>query len=193
VVTSQEVRTPALGREFRALLPGCPGNYLRRQGGDGRVPGSRWVPPLDYQDSDGRAWKVNALEGTETPAGGKGPYFAWLTPLPVNRQTVAEVAQQGWRYRWKVEDEGFNRQKQSGVNLGHVSSSAPEKGKAYDLLLPMAFIRVQLVERGSRLRRLAAEAGRPFGQRFGSLKNASTEPPVNRHAPGAARGVAAVA
>ena len=41
----------------------------------------------------------------------------------------------------------------------------------YRLLLQIAFLRVQLLERGSLLRRLAAEAGRPFGQRFGSLQN----------------------
>ena len=41
----------------------------------------------------------------------------------------------------------------------------------YRLLLQIAFLRVQLLERGSLLRRLAAEAGRPFGQRFGSLHN----------------------
>jgi hypothetical protein len=171
VVTFKEGRTPALWREFRALLPACPGNYLRRQWGDGRVQEFRWVPQLDYQDSEGRAWEVNALECTETTAGGKGQYFAWLTPLPVNRQTVEEVAQKGGRYRWKVENEGFNRQKNSGLNLEHVYSSAPEKWKAYYLLLQIAFILVQLVERGSLLRRLAAEAGRPFWQLFGSLKN----------------------
>jgi hypothetical protein len=38
-------------------------------------------------------------------------------------------------------------------------------------LLQIAFILVQWLERGSLLRRLAAEAGRPVWQLFGSLKN----------------------
>ena len=95
MVTFQEGRTPALWREFRALPPACPGNGLRREWGDGRVQAFRWVPRRDYQDSDGRAWKRNALACTETTAAGGRPYFAGLTPLPVNRQTVEEVAQQG--------------------------------------------------------------------------------------------------
>jgi len=70
-----------------------------------------------------------------------------------------------------VENEGFNRQKNSGLNLEHVYSTDPEKWKLYYLLLQIAFILVQLLERGSLLRRLADEAGRPFWKLFGSLKN----------------------
>src|SRR6202008_3343612 len=98
-------------------------------------------------------------------------YFAWLTSLPVGQKTVADIAQKGGRDRWKVENEGFNRQKNSGLNLEHVYSTDPEKWKAYYLLLQIAFVFVQLLERGSLLRRLAAEAGRAFAKLFGSLKN----------------------
>ncbi len=171
VVTFKEGRTPALWREFQALLPACPENALRREWGDGWVQQFRWVPRLDYQDSEGRRWQVNALECTETTAAGEQPYFAWLTPLPVGRKTVEEIAQKGGRQRWKVENEGFNRQKNSGLNLEHVYSTDPEKWKSYYLLLQIAFVLVQLLERGSLLRRLAAEAGRPVWKLFGSLKN----------------------
>jgi hypothetical protein len=171
VVTFKEGRTPALWREFQALLPECPENALRRTWGDGRVQEFRWVGQLAYQDSAGRSWQLNALECTETTADGARQYFAWLTPLPVSRKTVEEVAQKGGRYRWKVENEGFNRQKNSGLNLEHVYSVDPEKWKAYYLLLQIAFILMQLLERGSLLRRLAEEAGRPVWKLFGSLKN----------------------
>ncbi len=79
--------------------------------------------------------------------------------------------QKGGRYRWKMENEGFNRQKNSGLNLEHVYSTDPEKWQSYYLLLQIAFILVQLLERGRLLRRLAAEAGRPVWKLFGSLKN----------------------
>ena len=64
-----------------------------------------------------------------------------------------------------------NRQKNSGLNLEHVYSTDPEKWKAYYYLLQIAFILIQLLERGSLLRRLAAETGRPLGTLFGSLQN----------------------
>jgi len=177
VATFKEGRTRALWREYRALLPQCPENYLKRAWGDGLVQEFRWVQRLAYEDSVGRHWQLNALECTETPPPPKqGPpgqprYFAWLTLLPVNRKTVEQIAQKGGRYRWKVENEGFNRQKNSGLNLEHVYSTDPEKWKAYYLLLQIAFILVQLLERGSLLHRLAAEAGCPVWKLFGSLKN----------------------
>jgi len=171
VVTFKEGRTPALWREFQALLPACPQNTLQRTWGDGRVQEFRWVPRLDYQDSGNRSWQLNALECTESAADGSRQYFAWLTALPVGHKTVEAIAQKGGRERWKMENEGFNRQKNSGLNLEHVYSIDPEKWRAYYLLLQIAFILVQLLERGSLLRRLAAEAGRPVWKLFGSLKN----------------------
>ena len=171
VVTFKEGRTPALWREFQALLPQCPENVLRRTWGDGRVETFRWVPQVAYEDSKGRTWKLNALECTETTADGESQYFAWLTVLPVGRKTVAEIAQKGGRDRWKIENEGFNRQKNSGLNLQHVYSTDPENWKVYYLLLQIAFIVVQLLERGRLLRRLAEELGRPVWKLFGSLKN----------------------
>jgi hypothetical protein len=171
VVTFKEGRTKALWQEFRALLPACPGNVLRRRWADRPAQEFRWVTQLAYEDGEKRVWKLNALECTETAADGTEQYFAWLTALPVGRKTVEEIAQKGGRERWKVENEGFNRQKNSGLNLEHVYSTDPEKWKAYYLLLQIAFVLVQLLERGSLLRRLAEEAGRPVWKLFGSLKN----------------------
>jgi hypothetical protein len=171
VVTFKEGRTPALWQEYQALLPRCPDNFLKRTWGDGPMQEFRWVCDLDYEDSDGRSWKLNALECTETTANKEQQYFAWLTALPVSRKTVEEIARKGGRARWKVENEGFNRQKNSGLNLEHVYSIDPEKWKAYYLLLQIAFIVVQLLERGSLLRRLADDLGRPVWKLFGSLKN----------------------
>jgi len=171
VVTFKEGRTPALWREYQALLPQCPENVVKRLWGDGREQIFRWPPQLDYQDSEGRDFTVNALECTETVKEKGTQYFAWLTALPVGRKTVEEIAEKGGRSRWKVENEGFNRQKNSGLNLEHVYSTDPEKWKVYYLLLQIAFVLVQLLERGSLLRRLAAEWGQNVGQLFGSLKN----------------------
>jgi hypothetical protein len=170
VVTFKEGRTPALWRDYQALRALCPENTLTRTWDD-RVQTFRWVNRLPYEDSAGRRWQFDALECTERTVAGEQHYFAWLTGLPVGCKTVAAIAQQGGRYRWKIENEGFNRQKNSGLNLEHVYSSDPENWKVYYLLLQIAFLLTQLLERGSLLRRLATEAGRPFWKLFGSLKN----------------------
>jgi len=170
VVTFKEGRTPALWREYVALRGQCPEQVVRRSWRERRQE-FRWVKRLVHEDSEGRRWELDALECHETNADDAEQYFAWLTTLPVGRKTVEEIAEKGGRTRWKVENEGFNRQKNSGLNLEHVYSSDPEKWKSYYLLLQIAFILVQLLERGSLLRRLAQEWGRPVWKLFGSLKN----------------------
>jgi hypothetical protein len=170
VVTFKEGRTPALWQEYLALRAQCPQQRLRRAWKEG-VQEFRWVNRLVHEDSAGRRWELDALECHEMTPDGAEQYFAWLTGLPVGRKTVEEIAEKGGRARWKVENEAFNRQKNSGLNLEHVYSIDPERWKSYYLLLQIAFILVQLTERGSLLRRLAEECGRPVWKLFGSLKN----------------------
>ena len=52
----------------------------------------------------------------ETKADGALTEWAWLTPLPLDRDTVVAVATRGGRARWREENEGFNTQKNSGLN-----------------------------------------------------------------------------
>ena len=170
VVTFKEGRTPALWQEYQALLKERPKEVLRRQWGDGRQEEFRWVRQMDYEDSEGREFTLNGLECRER-RGKEEQYFAWVSTLPVGIKTVEEIARKGGRYRWKIENEGFNRQKNSGLNLEHVYSSDPEKWKAYYLLLQIAFMLTQLLERGSLLKRLAEETGKKVWELFGSLKN----------------------
>jgi hypothetical protein len=176
VITFKRGRTPALWQEYEALRAACPENYLRREWADGPAQEFRWVRQLDYEDSEGRRWKFNALECTETTAATattaeKVQYFAWMTGLPVGVKTVEMIAQRGGRDRWKIENEGFNRQKNSGLNLEHVYSIDPEKGKAYYILLQIAFLLIQLTERGSLLSRLLSAWDGKVQKAFGSLQN----------------------
>jgi len=91
VVTFKEGRTPGLGREFQALLPECPENVRKREWADGRVQEFRWVRQLDYADSAGRRWQLNALQCPETTPDGPQQYFAWLTGLPVGARPLRRL------------------------------------------------------------------------------------------------------
>jgi len=102
---------------------------------------------------------------------GETTTFAWITGLEVDTHRVEDIATKGGRHRWHIENQGFNRQKNSGLNLEHVFSIDPEKLKAYYYLLQIAHMILQLMEAGSLLRNLAAEFGRTPLQLFGSLKN----------------------
>lgn len=171
VLTFKEGHLPALWREYESLLPLCPRHRLERVLVDGTQQVYRWVKDLEYEDSQKRPWRLHALECTETTPT-TTTRFVWLTRLPVSAANVEEIARKGGRDRWKIENEGFNRQKNSGLNLEHVYSTDPEKWKAYYYLLQIAFIIIQLLERGSLLRRLAEQQGKATAVAlFGSLKN----------------------
>jgi hypothetical protein len=171
VMTFKQGRLPTAWSEFQMLLPLCPDNVRTCSLPDGTRQVFRWVNRLWHIDDQKRTWSFDALQCEETLPNGEVRRFAWLTPLPVNASTVDEIAQKGGRARWKIENEGFNRQKNSGLNLEHTYSLDPEKWKAYFYLLQIAFIITQLVERSSLLRQLAAELKRTPLQLFGSLAN----------------------
>lgn len=170
VVTFKPKDLPTAWGEFERLLPLCPENLRDWTTPEGVHRVYRWVNDLSYVDSDGREWIFSGIRLEETIEG-KTTIFAWLTNLRVNAKTVEEVVWKGGRARWKIENQGFNRQKNSGLNLQHLYSTDPGKLKAYYCLLQIAFILLQLLEQGSLLRRLAAERGRTPWQLLGGMMN----------------------
>jgi hypothetical protein len=170
IYTFQPGRLPALWEEFQALLRLCPAQQVEWVTPPGARQEYRWVNDLPYTDSNGRAWTFHAVLCHETKPEGGETEWSWLTSLDVNHRTVVEVATQGGRGRWREENEGFNAQKNSGLNLEHAYSHTC--WAAYYFLLQIAHLLLQLVEKGSLLRRLAQEQGRRTAvELFGSLKN----------------------
>jgi hypothetical protein len=162
-------RTPALWQDFLGLLELCPDQRVELTTPAGARHVYRWVHGLDYRDSEGRRWKFNALHCLETKKNGEKSTWAWVTPLELNRATVQEVAQ-GGRERWREENEGFNAQKNGGMNLEHAYSH--KCWAAYYYLLQIGHILLQLLEKGSLLRQLAQEQGkRTAVALFGSWKD----------------------
>jgi hypothetical protein len=163
-------RLPALWEDFQGLLQLVPQQQVVWTTPQRLEQVHRWVNDLHYTDSDGRAWNVNALECTETDKEGNKTEWSWLTSLELNHETVVAIATRGGRQRWREENEGFNTQKNSGLNLEHAYSHTC--WAAYYFLLQIAHLLLQLVEKGSLLRRLAQEQGkRTAVELFGSLRN----------------------
>jgi hypothetical protein len=163
-------RTPALWRDFQGLLRLCPEQRVEWTTPQQRQQVYRWVNDLDYEDSEGRRWPLQAVHCRERPKEGEATEWAWVTSLAVDRNKVVDVAMRGGRQRWREENEGFNTQKNSGLNLEHAYSH--RCWAAYYFLLQIAPLLLQLLEKGSLLRQLAQQAGkRTAVELFGSLKN----------------------
>jgi hypothetical protein len=170
VLTFKPGRTPSLWQDFAGLLKLSPNNRLKARLPDGTQQLYRWVNAMDYQDDEDRWHKVNALL-LEESSGGQKHTFAWLTDFPLRPNTVCAVAEQGGRIRSKIENQGFNLQKNSGLNLEHAYSEQPDVLKAFYYLLQIAHLFLQMFEMGSLLQHLAKDYDCTPLQLFGSLKN----------------------
>ena len=170
VLTFKPGRTPSLWEDFQGLLKLSPENRLHLTLPDGTSQHFRWVNDLDYQDDQGNRHQVNALLCEETSTG-QNHTFAWLTDFTLRQNSVAAVAAQGGRIRCHIENQGFNMQKNSGLNLEHAYSTDPDVLKAFYYLLQIAHLFLQMFERGSLLQQLAKEYAGSALQLFGSLKN----------------------
>jgi hypothetical protein len=172
VLTFKPGRTPALWADFQGLLKLSPQNHLTRILPDKTRQSFRWANDLCHTDSEGRTHRVHALMCVETGPGQTQPQtYSWLTNKRLGVATVAGVADYGGRVRFKIENQGFNIQKNSGLNLEHAYSIGPDTMKCFYYLLQMAHLFLQMLERGSLLRQLARHYdSTPLGL-FGSLKN----------------------
>jgi len=170
IFTFKPGRTPDLWQDFNGLLKLVPENTLRVTLPKGVRQLYRWVNDITYLDSDNRSHNLNAILCKETSPT-ETHTFAWLTDLRVNPNNVVAIASQGGRQRHKIENQGFNIQKNSGFNLEHAYSFDQDNIKAFYYLLQIAHIFLQLLESGSLLKRLAKANQTSPVRLFGSLKN----------------------
>ena len=170
VLTFKPGRTPGLWADFQGVLKLSPENRLRLKLPNGVQQLFRWAQDLSYTDSQGRTHLVQAFSCEETVDGTTQTY-SWITNKPLSAQNVATVATQGGRVRFKIENQGFNLQKNSGLNLEHAYSIGADTMKSFYYLLQIAHLFTQMFEMGSLLRNLARRYhSTPVGL-FGSLKN----------------------
>jgi hypothetical protein len=117
-----------------------------------------WVRGVDF---NGQA--INVLECQDVPTKGEARRFVWATDLPITPENCALLANQGGRLRWKIENEGFNAQKNNGYELEHAYSEHGQAAKNFYLLLQIAHLIAQLLEKG-----LLAKV---MAKRIGALRN----------------------
>lgn len=170
VLTFKPGRTPSSWKDFQGLLKLSPNNRLKCTLANGTRQLFGWVNDLDYEDDEGRRHQVNALLCEET-SGEEKHTFAWITDLRLRQNTVRAVAAQGGRVRSKIENQGFNIQKNIGLNLGRASSTEPDVLKAFYYLLQIVHLFLRMFEMGSLLQHLAKEYDCSPIELFGSLKN----------------------
>jgi len=163
IIVFKEGSLPAVWQEYQALRDLCPRNVKVHKPRQGCEQTYRWVDELPFVDSEGRKHSLRAFECREIN-GLQKHFFAWITNFSIRAENAAALANRGGRCRWKIENEGFNIQKNGGFNLEHAYSIGDRENKGFYLLMQIAHMILQLIERGSLL-------GQCCKKLFGSLRN----------------------
>jgi len=116
----------------------------------------RWAEDLLYTDSQDHPHRLGVIDfheaQTDTQRECLTLQYQWITNFSLTQHNVAILVNRGARLRWKIENEGFNVQKTSELQLQHAYSHDPVAQKVFYLLLQLACILFQLIQRGSLLR-----------------------------------------
>jgi hypothetical protein len=163
-ITFKKGSLRSLWKDYLSLRRLSPANR-KKQGHRGRGQSFAWVEGLEHVDDQKRVHHLNAFQCIERD-GQNRTRFVWLTNFPITPDNVATLANRGARCRWKIENEGFNIQKNGGFNLEHAYSTGERQIKNFYVLLQIAHMILQLIERGSLL-------GDDCRRLFGSFRNLS--------------------
>jgi len=170
LIVLQEKDLPTVHQEFEALAKLSPENRRRFDTGPkGDIQQAfRWVNEIIYEDSQHLEHTLSVIECIETHPHADGQCqttrFKWISNFTVTDKNVITLANEGGRLRWKIENEGFNNQKNGGFELEHPYSQNPIASKVFYFLLQLAHLLFQLVEEGSLFRKA-------FPTGVGSSKN----------------------
>ena len=106
-----------------------------------------WVPEIDYRDYSLTLLALEIEETQEKTGKVKKLTFQWLTGLAVNLKNAREFANAG-RGRWRIENQGFNIQKNIRYGIQHADSLNYNAMKCHYLLTQIADMLLQLYEKG---------------------------------------------
>ena len=163
LIVLREDDLPNLHRSFAVAIAQLPNQHKQvelrevnaRQRPDQVKQAYRWAEDLLYTDSQDHTHRLGLIECQETRTNTLGQnqaiHYKWVTNFSLTAHNVDRLANQGGRLRWKIENEGFNVQKNSDLNLEHPYTQDPTARKVFYLLLQLACIIFQLMQQGSLL------------------------------------------
>jgi hypothetical protein len=160
IINFKEGSIPSVFEEFESLLPLQPQNKClwNTKSANQKI---SWTTDITYHQH-----LLHLIQSIDTDKiSGEIKRYLYLTNINPTRLNAPVLANGAGRQRWKIENQGFNTQKNGGYNLEHVYSENETAAKCFYLCLQIAHIINQLIEHGSLI------AG--VSKKYGSLKNLS--------------------
>lgn len=133
IIRFKEGKIPTLYKEFKTVV---------EKGNESNEENYEYVTGLDYQEE-----KVNIIKHIDVE---RDTEFIYMTDLSISNKNIKETINIG-RRRWKIENEGFNIQKNGTFDIGHLYSKNSTAIKVHYLLIQIAHIIRQLIEKGLKL------------------------------------------
>lgn len=130
IIRFKEGSIPTLYREFETII---------KTDNESRKRNYEYVTGIDYQEN-----KVNVIKYVDDK---KKTEFVYITDLNITNKNIEETIYIG-RKRWKIENEGFNIQKNRTFDIGHLYSKDTTAIKVHYLMIQIAHIIRQLLENG---------------------------------------------
>ena len=130
IIRFKEGAIPSLYNEFETVVA---------KANESTIKDYEYVTKLDYQEE-----KVNVIKYTDSK---KGTEFVYITDLSITNKNIEATINVG-RKRWKIENEGFNIQKNGTFDIGHLYSNNQIAIKVHYLMIQIAHILRQLLENG---------------------------------------------
>lgn len=129
IIRLKEGAIPTLYKEFEKIVS---------EENECNVDKYEFVTKIAYKD-----YETNVIRYKD-----KETEFTYMTDLPITNKNIESSIIVG-RKRWKIENEGFNIQKNGTFDIGHLYSKNAVAIKAHYLMIQIAHIIRQLVENGS--------------------------------------------
>ncbi len=130
IIRFKEGAIPTLYKEYEAVV---------EKGNESNKANYKFVTGLEYQEEN-----VNIIKYTEPKTDTE---FTYITDLPISNKNIESSINIG-RKRWKIENEGFNIQKNGTFDIGHLYSKNQVAIKVHYIMVQLAHILRQLIEKG---------------------------------------------
>ena len=130
IIRFKEGTIPTLYKEFETIVA---------TDNESKIRNYEYVTKLEYQENE-----TNVIKYTDSK---KGTEYVYITDLNITNKNIQETIHLG-RKRWKIENEGFNIQKNGTFNIGHLYSKDSTAIKVHYLMIQIAHIIRQLLENG---------------------------------------------
>lgn len=138
VFTQKDTRQKLVSEAYHWILEGEPNEVknIGKELGTGRYAN-------DAGTTAGRKEKMNVYEYRYETRQGREVCFQWITDIEITKRNLEEMIEAG-RGRWKIENEGFNSQKNGIYDIEHLNSRNSNAMKNHYLLTQIADLVMQL-------------------------------------------------